>query len=54
VHDLCACVFENILALMLNLQVSGAPVVASIPPNISRMEYLDRNSPAKPSTILVW
>jgi hypothetical protein len=42
-----------ILTLILNLQVSGAPVVASISPNIGRMDHLDRNSPAKPTPILV-
>lgn len=34
-------------------QVSNSPVVASISPNISNVESLDRNSPAKPSTVLV-
>ncbi|ONM31023.1 topless-related1 [Zea mays] len=35
-----------------SMKVSGAPVVASISPNIGRMDHLDRNSPAKPSPIL--
>lgn len=34
------------------MKVSGAPVVAGISPNISRMDHLDRNSPAKPSPML--
>ncbi|THU55287.1 hypothetical protein C4D60_Mb11t04990 [Musa balbisiana] len=35
------------------IRVSNSPVVASISPNISNVESLDRNSPAKPSTVLV-
>lgn len=35
------------------LMFPGAPVVAGISPNISRMDHLDRNSPAMPSPILV-
>nr|CAB3476729.1 unnamed protein product [Digitaria exilis] len=35
-----------------SMKVSGAPVVASISPNIGRMDHLDRNSPAKPSPIM--
>ncbi|XP_010921588.1 protein TPR1 isoform X1 [Elaeis guineensis] len=34
------------------IKVSGTPVVASISPNISRVDRLDRNSPARPSSIL--
>ncbi|XP_064945336.1 protein TPR1 isoform X3 [Musa acuminata AAA Group] len=34
------------------IRVSNSPVVASISPNISNVESLDRNSPAKPSTVL--
>nr|CAD1833272.1 unnamed protein product [Ananas comosus var. bracteatus] len=34
------------------IKFSGAPVVASISPNISRVERLERNSPAKPTPIL--
>ncbi|AQK89606.1 trehalose-6-phosphate synthase14 [Zea mays] len=36
-----------------SMKVSGAPVVATISPNIGRMDHLDRNSPAKPSPMLV-
>ncbi|PWZ10158.1 Protein TPR1 [Zea mays] len=35
-----------------SMKVSGAPVVATISPNIGRMDHLDRNSPAKPSPML--
>uniref|UniRef100_A0A0D9UZ66 CTLH domain-containing protein n=1 Tax=Leersia perrieri TaxID=77586 RepID=A0A0D9UZ66_9ORYZ len=35
-----------------SMKVSGAPVVASISPNIGRMDHIDRNSPAKPSSML--
>ncbi|XP_006644007.1 protein TPR1 isoform X1 [Oryza brachyantha] len=35
-----------------SMKVSGAPVVATISPNIGRMDHIDRNSPAKPSPIL--
>ncbi|CAO2193109.1 unnamed protein product [Urochloa humidicola] len=35
-----------------SMKVSGAPVVASIAPNIGLMDHLDRNSLAKPSPIL--
>ncbi|KAJ0978459.1 hypothetical protein J5N97_013933 [Dioscorea zingiberensis] len=34
------------------IKVSGAPVVTSISPSISRVDRLDRSSPAKPSPIL--
>ncbi|XP_038980428.1 protein TPR1-like isoform X3 [Phoenix dactylifera] len=35
-----------------SIKVSGTPVVASISPNISRVDRVDRNSPARPSPIL--
>ncbi|XP_073012223.1 protein TPR1-like isoform X1 [Typha latifolia] len=35
-----------------SIKVSGAPIVASIPTNISQVERLDGNSPVRPSPIL--